>query len=66
MPDYHFPRNPHTLESYELREIVEAIQELLWLDGEVWNADKKCASTDVRYKIAALLADYHLKPKPKE
>jgi hypothetical protein len=65
------PRRAIDLEPYELREIVDAIQETLWQepdfdeDGqfvEAWNPDKEWECADYLPEIATLLENYGLKP----
>ena len=65
------PRRAIDLEPYELREIVDAIQETLWQEQEfddegqlveAWNPDKEWECTDFLPEIATLLENYGLKP----
>ena len=66
MPRLYHPRNPGVLERYDIDEMVEAIQELLWLDGETWNAEKTIDALEVLLDIRELLECRDLKPKLKE
>jgi hypothetical protein len=63
VPSYHHPRNPGVLERYDIDELVEAIQELLWLDGETWNAEKPLDVPEVLSGITEMLELRDLKPK---
>lgn len=59
-------RRPHELSRAALIEIVDALQQSLYLDASegqfVWTPDKDCGGADALMELAGVLAMYDLAP----